>query len=239
MKFSNKFKVRCSQIADISPEKKEFTDSTYKVMFNWMKAQPELYGETFSSSIQSKYLTKGIEKENEAIQYVSKKFGYSYWEKNKIRKQNDFIIGECDIDDEFDSEIIDIKCSWDSSTFPLFDSSLKTKRYKYQGIGYCALWDRENYSIIYTLMDTPDYLIEREARKQQYDLGLDEMEEEFYKSIEKKKIFSNFPDYLRIRRFQGKFDGDLYAKIIYKVSLMQDYIENIKESDIFEIVRKI
>ena len=52
-------------------------------------------------------------------------------------------------------------------------------------------------------------------------------------------IFSNFPDYLRIRRFQGKFDGDLYAKIIYKVSLMQEYIENIKESDIFEILREI
>ena len=90
--------------------------------------------------IWSRYTTKGIEMENEAIQFAGSMLGWSFVLKNEERLTNDYITGIPDV--IYKDLLADIKCSWDGSTFPMFESELKNKDYYWQMQGYMWLTGR-------------------------------------------------------------------------------------------------
>lgn len=113
--------------------------------------------------INSKYLTKGIECEDESIALYNQ-VNFTNYEKNTTRLFNDYIQGECDI--LTPKRIIDIKTSWSKATFPAIEEEakdlIKKSGYDWQGRGYMMLYDRPLFEVTYCLVSTPDELLEYE-----------------------------------------------------------------------------
>lgn len=219
------FKVRCSGISQIMTNPKEkgamLSKTCISYLEKWLKEQPEFYNR--SHEIKSKYFDKGNSCEIESMEFAAKVYKWGMVSKNTERRENDFIEGECDI--VLAKQIVDIKNSWSDETFPLFDEELPIKGYDSQLQGYMDLWNKEAASVVYTLMDAPEYLVEKEARFKSYEMGLEEVPAELYDQIKADMTYSNLPDSLRIKMF-SVIRNDAFIKSVYeRVKLCRTYIE--------------
>ena len=115
--------------------------------------------------ISNKFMQKGIDCEQQSIDLLNNvEFRLSKpYIKNTERRSNDWITGECDIYDAETSLIRDIKTSWSLATFPLFATNADD--YEWQMRGYMMLWDCDEASVDYCLIDTPEHLIGYEQRE--------------------------------------------------------------------------
>jgi hypothetical protein len=118
-------------------------------------AKEDFYG--YSSRMTNKYVEKGIEVEDKSIELLSL-VKFAQYTKNKVRLHNDFLTGECDINDEANDEIIDIKSSWSLETFPALPSDINIKDYEMQLRGYMMLYNRSKASVCYCMVTTPEGL---------------------------------------------------------------------------------
>lgn len=151
-------KVRCSQLPKIMTEprsKSEVLSETAKSEIKKIVLE-DYFG--IRTELSNKYLTKGIECENQSIDLLNEVLFTSY-EKNVCRLSNEFLTGECDIDSVQEDLIIDIKTSWSIETFPLTPADINVKDYEWQLRGYMMLYNRENAKLAYCLVDTPDELL--------------------------------------------------------------------------------
>lgn len=115
--------------------------------------------------ISNKFMQKGIDCEQQSIDLLNNvEFRLSKpYVKNTERRSNDWITGECDIYDPDTKLIRDIKTSWSLATFPLFATNADD--YEWQMRGYMMLWDCDEASVDYCLVDTPEHLIGYEQRE--------------------------------------------------------------------------
>lgn len=115
--------------------------------------------------VSSKQMQKGIDCEQVSIELLNNvEFRLSKpYVKNTERKSNEWITGECDIYDPDTKLIRDIKTSWSLATFPLFATNADD--YEWQMRGYMWLWDCNEASVDYCLVDTPEHLIGYEQRE--------------------------------------------------------------------------
>jgi len=180
--------------------------------------------------ISSKYLAKGNECEEEALNMImthyNMPFGYS---KNLFRKENEHMTGECDLDIDLLDLIIDSKCSFDFSTFPLFKNELRVNDdYYYQGQVYLDLWKRKNYALCYVLVDTPKSIVDNEVKykcpagRYEYD---DRIEVE--RNIRESHKYDKIPMDKRIKRFDFTYDESVIQRIVARVELCREYIKEI------------
>jgi hypothetical protein len=213
------FKIRCSQIGQIMTNgtKGEPMGKTVKSYLDeWIKEQ--LYSRR--KEFESKYTNKGNQVEAESIDFIADQLGYGMLLKNETLYENDFLIGTPDI--VLNDTIIDAKNSWDCFTFPLFETEIN-KDYFYQGQGYMALTERENYKLIYCLTDTPEDLIIKEAQSYCYRNGL-ELDDEVLNKFIKKMTYKDIPDHLKIKPYEFKIDHDIINMIYERVDLCRKYI---------------
>ncbi len=200
----------------------------------WLKYEKGIY-----SNIKSKYLDKGIIKEEDSISLRTELDGVLYV-KNEERKNNDFFTGECDIIKDFENKrlIIDTKTSWDAETFL---ASKPTLDYEVQGQIYMELWGADEFELSFCLVDTPDHLMQREkdnAKWKYYsndmsDAEMDDLEtmmQPIYEQIERNMIFSTNPNIQKeecIKTFYFKRDREMYAKLVEKAKLALDYYKTL------------
>ena len=110
----------------------------------------------YKSTIDSKYLTKGIDLEDISIDLYNEVHNTLYL-KNTERLSNEFITGECDINAE--DKIIDIKTSWSLETFPPSPEDVSNKDYEWQLRAYMWLYNKPKAELAYCMVSTPDYLL--------------------------------------------------------------------------------
>ena len=115
-----------------------------------------------TKEIKAKYLEKGNYNEPVAIDLVNEVLGTSFV-KNQIRLTNEWITGECDVEDT--DEITDIKCSWDYFTFTDAIGGSGTD-YEFQLVGYMELYNKPKSRVIYCLTDMPYHLLNKELEKE-------------------------------------------------------------------------
>lgn len=99
--------------------------------------------------INSKYLTKGIELEEEAIDWLSL-YHDKVFTNNKERREDEYFTGECDIEEGYDTKV-----SWVLDTLPDAKEVLKGI-YEFQNRVYMRLWDREDWttsSIVLSMLE--------------------------------------------------------------------------------------
>ena len=197
-----KFKIRASAAGKLMTKprsKSEFLSKTTKsYLEEWTKEQ--IYG--VRKNIQSKYLTKGNQVEDDAIMYASAEKGWLFAEKNEEYFEDEYFCGTPDV--ILEDKIIDIKSSWDCFSFPLFYNGIPNKDYYYQLQTYMHLTQKDKAQLVYVLMNTPE------------ELTLEESHD--YSEIESK---------YRIKSFDIDYDEEVIYELQHKVIESREYIEQL------------
>jgi len=218
-----KFICRASQIGAImtnARSKNEILGQTAKTYCeNWLKEH--LYNR--KKEFSNKYTEKGIAVEDKSIEFISDKLGIMML-KNEQYFENDFISGTPDL--ITNDLVIDVKNSFDPFTFPLFNSVIPNKDYYYQLQGYMALTGKNKAKLIYTLMDTPEHIIERECNYYCRSNDLDELE--LYESFKNKMTYSDVEEKYRIKIFDIERDDKIIEEINQRVLDCRYYINSLE-----------
>lgn len=200
-------------------------------------------------AVKSKYLEKGNLCEEEAITLYCQLVG-EFFKKNKERKENDFVEGECDFPFPDQKMIHDTKVSWDIFTFNrnLAKDTLM-EEYDWQGQGYMYLWGYEYHRVIYALLNTPDKLIKKEKDNLFYSfIGSQEEYEQACVDIEKNMKYDDIPIEERCIIFDISRDEDKIKKIpenvmlarecLTEISMNKRLFKNIPKSLLYELENK-
>jgi hypothetical protein len=217
---------RCSSLGKLMTDprtKSETLSETAKSYIQDLFKEREL---GIYKEFSSRYTDKGLEMEDEAIQFASEILNWDFVVKNETRFNNEWLTGEPDINT--DSLLADIKCSWNGSTFPLFDETLKNKDYYYQLQGYMQLTGHDTSELVYCLMNTPLQIVEDEIRRQHWKLNLIEEDLEVRDAVQKMHNFDHIPNELRVKRFIVQKDEAAQQKIKERVEVAREYYQQLK-----------
>lgn len=136
-------------------ENEELSEGAKTYCKKWLKEK--LYGRR--EELKSKYIEKGNATEEDGFTLMATEVVGDMVYKNKERKSNGIVEGECDL---YHNKIVwDNKASWSLATFPMFEKEVPDKKYIDQLNGYGWLWSAEGQKLCYTLNDAPDELIEQ------------------------------------------------------------------------------
>lgn len=232
----NEFRMRCSAIGALMTEPqlkadKEAGNLSATAKTALIKEYSRMVDERMDD-IFSKPMQKGTQQEDESITTLSLYDG-KFYVKNEQRLKNEFISGECDIDDNDGMKIIDIKSSWSNTTF--LQSMMKPldSDYYWQGQGYCWLYDKPRFEIAFVLVNAPFEIIESEKRKYLWSIGNPSEHNayitEHLAQIEKNHTYDDMPiDYRVFKHCVERNDADIAripAKVIKARQFMQEIFE--------------
>lgn len=196
-------KFRCSSIGKLMTEPKTQKEGPLsvgaKTYIRELAAQ-EIFGVEFE--VTSKEMEKGILVEPESIALLNRVRGLSLT-KNTERRTNDYLTGECDLFDSPRRRGHDLKSSWSVATFPICLTDCQDRLYEWQMRGYLALWDADEWSVDYALVDTPEHLIRFEPLPMH--------------------LVGHIPEHMRLTSWVVKRDADKEAAIYEKVKHAREY----------------
>lgn len=147
MRDPNKFKIRPSQLGKImtnSKTKGELSKTAQTYLMEWYADEHE--------EISSKYITKGLMQEDNAIDFMATTLNYGIAEKNINIFSNEWCVGTPDV--IIGDTVIDLKCAWSQKTLLDSATSLNTD-YEWQLRAYMWLTGCTDAILFYALMDTP------------------------------------------------------------------------------------
>lgn len=197
-----KFKCRASGAGAlmINPKLKSETisETTKTFLENWVKEG--IYG--IRPQINSKYIDKGLEFEDVAIDKTIEWLDLPLALKNKQRFTSYHFTGEPDL--ILNDCVIDIKNSWDAFTFPLFETEIPTKAYYYQLQIYMYLTGLKKAKLVYVLLNTPETYNSMEID---------------YSSVDKK---------FRIKVFEIEYNHEVIKELKKRVIQARNYINSLK-----------
>lgn len=228
------FKIRSSGAGSIMayPGNKELPTGAKTYLNQWLAEQ--LYDR--KKVFTSKYTNKGNECEDASIDLVAERYGWGLVSKNDAYFENEYITGTPDL--ILSDTVVDIKNSWDCFTFPLFGKL--NPDYDWQVQCYMDLTGKNKASVIYTLMDAPDELVEKEATILSYKAGYSELEADFYEEVKASMTYSHLPIELRIKRFDVERDEKKIQQIKDRVISCREYIKSLNiplvDKNVLELV---
>ena len=191
------------------------------VLFNKYGVEPK--------EISNKYLEKGIINEVEGIKLAGKVLGWLDIDTNKpkVRLYNDYVVGEPDVNEG--DVLADIKNSYDAFTFPYGSSEIPTKAYEYQLLAYLWLTGKKRASLVYTLTDCPEYIINDEvnrlvwkntANPKYATLSQDEIEQAVEDKVRQSLTFSDkIPAEKRVKEYIVEYTDEAIEKIKERIEL--------------------
>lgn len=214
-------KVRASQIGKImaTPRKAgEVLSETAKTYVHDLVLE-EKYG--IKKEFSSRYTDKGNEVEEIGIALVNEVLNYKFIYKNYEFFENDWIKGTPDVNT--DEVLLDVKCSWDATTFPFFDTEVPNKDYFFQLQGYMMLTGKQESILAYCLINTPALMVEDEIRRAHWKFNLIEENTELRKEVESKHVFDHIPEHKRVKYWFIRRDEAVIEKIKERVELCREY----------------
>jgi hypothetical protein len=218
--------VRCSSLGKLLTEPRSKSEVLSQTAKSYIE---DLFNELefgYRKEFSSRYTDKGLEMEDEAIQFASEQFDWDFVIKNTERFTNDYITGEPDINT--DSLLADIKCSWSLDTYPMFEADLKNKDYYWQLQGYMWLTGKTEAELVYCLMNTPLQIVEDEVRRAHWKAGLIDEDIDLRHEVQTKHNYDNIPSKLRVKRYIVERDEKAIEKIIEKVEIAREYYKMLK-----------
>jgi hypothetical protein len=228
--------IRCSSLACLFTEPKLKADkeagrlsATAKKYL--IKTYMREYWGIEPKDIETKHMAKGKSCEEDAIRLLSLVDNDPSYEKNAIRKNNEYITGECDI--ELPDCIDDVKNSWDAETFlpkliePLDDT------YFYQAQGYMWLYNKPKARIRYCLVNVPEAIRSGEMYRllNKMDAATEENPEfkRAWEKLESSMIFDHIPPEERVITIEVARDEAIIEQIPYKVSKAREFLAEFHE----------
>jgi len=220
-------KIRCSSLGKImtSPKSKgEVLSQTAKTYLKEL-ALEEKFG--IRKEFSSRYTDKGNTQEDIAIEMASQVLNLPFALKNTEYFENDFVKGTPDL--ILDDEIIDIKCSWDGTTFPWFEDELPNKDYFWQLVGYMWLTGRSKARVVYCLVDTPEDIVQDEIRRTSWKKFEIDVTEETENEVRAKHEFSHISENKRVRAYLIALLDEDIEKVKEKLSHAREYYNELIE----------
>jgi len=218
-------KVRCSALGKImtqSRTKGEVLSQTAKTYLKELAIE-EKFG--IRKEFSSRYTDKGNIQEDTAIEMASKVLSLPFALKNTEYFENEFIKGTPDL--ILEDEIIDIKCSWDGTTFPWFEDELPNKDYFWQLVGYCWLTGRNKARVVYCLVDTPEDIVQDEIRRTSWKKFEIDVTEETENEVRAKHEFAHISENKRVRAFQIELNEANIEQVKEKLLHAREYYNDL------------
>ena len=219
--MSKKILFRCSSLSDIMTNGRSKTETLGETAKTQCLKTFLQYKYGYYEEIHTDGMMKGKLLESEAISLLSVLEG-TYLKKNKERRSNDYITGECDLLGKND-EIYDIKISENIRTF--FDVDDVSKNYFCQGQGYMNLWEKSKYKLTYVLLPDSVEMIERKISRLSYHLIGDDFEKAQKQLIHNNDIIKTMPIEDRIKIFEFDYDAEFMNQVNERVDVCRDYIK--------------
>ena len=221
--MKHNFKIRCSAIGQIMTDPRSKSETLSKTTISYLEtwAKEQIYSR--KKEIKSKYLDKGNEVEDTAIEFAAERLKLGMVFKNEDQFENEFLTGTPDL--ILPELIIDIKSSWDCFTFPLFDVELPEKNYYWQMQGYMALTGKKQAKVVYCLMDTPEEIVDRELKS--FFWGADEWDTDIEDKIRADHSYSNINPKFKIKEFDVYRNDEDIKRIELRVTECRNYLDNL------------
>lgn len=220
-------KVRCSSIGEIMTNSKTKGDTLSQTTKSYIQSKvlEDVYG--IVSEFSSKYTDKGNECEDESINMVMNVIDKGFIFKNEENFSNEWITGTPDV--VTDSVLIDVKNSWNGTTFPWFKDECPNKDYYYQLQGYMWLTGKSEALLCYCLSNTPFAIVDKEVKSAHYKLGLMEDNIDLIDRIQKMHNFDNIPDNKRVKAFTILRDDEVIEGIKTRIEQCREYYNKLIE----------
>jgi hypothetical protein len=221
----NTFKVRCSALGKVmtSPRSKsEILSQTAKTYVEEQVLQAK-YG--IVKTFNSRYTDKGNLVEDESIKLASDVLDLGFILKNDEHFTNDWVTGTPDVNT--DDLLLDVKSSWDATTFPFFATEIPTKDYYYQLQGYMWLTGKQKSLLVYCLVNTPLDMVQDEIRRAHWNANLLEESLDLIDEVQKRHNFDHIPDNRRVKVFEVERDDEVIEQIKERVELCREYYETL------------
>ena len=218
-------KIRCSAIGKIMTNSRSKSEVLSKTCKSYLQelAIEEMYG--IKKEFSSRFTDKGIEVERESIDLVQEVSDYGFMYKNEEFFENDFLTGTPDVNT--DNILLDVKSSYDASTFPFFAEDIPNKDYYYQLQGYMALCNKRKSVLAYCLVNTPFQIVEDEVRRAHWKEHLIDENEELRADVEARHNFDHIPPEKRIKTFEVRYDKDVIKAIYERIKECRKYYETL------------
>ena len=218
-------KIRSSAIGKImtNPKTKgETLSQTTKTYLQELAVQ-EVYG--IRKEFSSRYTDKGNEVEELSIALCNDVLNLGFIYKNEEHFSNDWITGTPDVNTN--EILLDVKSSWDATTFPFFDTELKNKDYFYQLQGYLWLTGKTEALLCYCLIDTPLQIVEDEIRREHWKASLIEESLDLRAFVQAKHTFGHIPKEKRLKTFKIAKDDVVIEAIKTRIEQCREYYDNL------------
>lgn len=222
----NQTLIRCHRLGDIMTPAKNKGETLSQTCKSYLR---QLYREkkyNRRKSIISKYIEKGLHVEEDSITLYAR-VKHRMYKKNEERLRNEFVTGE---PDSYEGEeirkatvILDTKSVWDLFTLPYPDDKIDSGYY-WQGQGYMDLTGAEMFKLAYCLVDTPDFLIQKEIDSIRWRTGVEATQEQ-HEKIMKAMRYSDIPINERVVEFEIKHDDEAINKMHERVFVCRDYLQ--------------
>ena len=218
-------KIRCSAIGKIMTNPKTKGESLSQTTKTYLQelAVQEIYG--IRKEFSSRYTDKGNEVEELSIALCNDVLGLGFIYKNEEHFSNDWITGTPDVNTN--EILLDVKSSWDATTFPFFDTELKNKDYFYQLQGYMWLTEKEECLLCYCLIDTPLQIVEDEIRREHWKASLIEESLDLRAFVQAKHTFGHIPKEKRVKTFKIAKDDEVIEAIKTRIEECREYYNNL------------
>jgi len=221
----NTFRVRCSALGKImtSPRSKsEILSQTAKTYVEEQVLQAK-YG--IVKTFNSRYTDKGNLVEDESIKLASDVLDLGFLYKNDEHFTNDWVTGTPDVNTN--DILLDVKSSWDATTFPFFATEIPTKDYFYQLQGYMWLTGKQKSLLVYCLVNTPLDMVQDEIRRAHWNANLLDESLDLIDEVQKRHNFDHIPDNRRVKVFEVERDDEVIEQIKERVELCREYYETL------------
>lgn len=159
-----------------------------------------VYGGVGLNKVTVKEMQKGHEVEADNIAYYGEQRGLVL-EKNEAFYENEWAKGTPDV--VTDDLVIDMKSSWDYTTFPIWAQEIPNKDYSSQLQVYMWLTERTRARLVYVLSNTPEGLCRSDLDMLDYSELLDDF---------------------RIKEFDIEYDDEFISKLQERSDRCQDYL---------------
>ena len=218
-------KIRCSAIGKIMTNARSKSEVLSKTCKSYLQelAIEEMYG--IKKEFSSRYTDKGIEVERTSIDLVQDNCDYGFMYKNEEHFENDFLTGTPDVNT--DNILLDVKSSYDATTFPWFEEEIPNKDYYYQLQGYMALCNKRKSVLAYCLVNTPFQIVEDEVRRAHWKEHLIDESEELRADVEARHNFDHIPPEKRIKTFEVRYDKEVVKAIYERIKECRKYYETL------------
>ena len=214
-------KIRSSAIGKIMTNPKTKGESLSQTTKTYLQelAVQEVYN--IRKEFSSRYTDKGNEVEELSIALCNDVLGLGFIYKNEEHFSNDWITGTPDVNTN--EILLDVKSSWDATTFPFFDTELKNKDYFYQLQGYMWLTNKTEALLCYCLIDTPLQIVEDEIRREHWKASLIEESLDLRAFVQAKHTFGHIPKEKRVKTFKIAKDDEVIEAIKTRIEECREY----------------